>query len=218
MARPNLTNEEVKVIKRRLIDAAILIIKNADFNSISIKSVAEISKMNSATIYKYFKNLDELIIYSYVDKLESYHKSIEEVNYTNHSALETYILTWKYFAAFAYDNKEIINTLFFSGNNFDLNKIIKDYFDLYNKKFNILKPSVLNMLSKSNLYERNLQVIKPILSKKYNLDEINIINDILINNFKVLLINTINKNTNYSKEEFVNKICISNEFLLKVII
>ena len=136
MARPNLTNYEIESLKRKLIDAAIYVNKKDGFNSVSIKTISSYSKINSAIIYKYFKNLDELIIYSYVDTLYNYYEEIKKINFKDLSNVEIYILTWKEFCRFSYNNKEIIDTLFFEGNEFDLDHIVSDYSRLYNKSYN----------------------------------------------------------------------------------
>lgn len=215
MARPILTKKEIDDIKINLINAAINVIKKSGFDDISIKTIASFSKINSAIIYKYFKNLDELIIYAYVDKFYSYYDEIAKVDFKDMNQLEIYIITWKYFADFAYDNKEILNTLFFEGEEYDLKHIINDYSLLYNKKNNITNESILNMLAEDNIYERNFHVLKPILTEKYSDDEILIINKLLINNFQVELKNLLQNKISLSKEDFVNAICNSNNFLIK---
>lgn len=214
MARPILTPNEINNIKIKLIDAAIKIIKQNGFDSVSIKSVSSNSKINSAIVYKYFKNLDELIIYAYVDKFYNYYDEIAKVNFKEMDSVSTYITTWEHFSNFSYDNKEIIDTLFFEGKEFDLNRIINDYSMLYKKQNNITNEYILNMLAKNNLYERNFQVLRPILNKIYNDDEISVINKILINNFQVELKNLIHKKVLLSKKDFVNTICYSNDFLI----
>lgn len=217
MARPNLTNYEIESLKRKLIDAAIYVNKKDGFNSVSIKTISSYSKINSAIIYKYFKNLDELIIYSYVDTLYNYYEEIKKINFKDLSNVEIYILTWKEFCRFSYNNKEIIDTLFFEGNEFDLDHIVSDYSRLYNKSYNISNESVLNMLSKSNLYERNLQVLRPILPKKYTKEEIDNINSLLINNFQVYLKNLISNKISISENAFTDIICDSNKTMLDIL-
>lgn len=215
MARPILTKKEIDDIKINLINAAINVIKKSGFDDISIKTIASFSKINSAIIYKYFKNLDELIIYAYVDKFYSYYDEIAKVDFKEMNQLEIYIITWKHFADFAYDNKEILNTLFFEGEEYDLKHIISDYSLLYNKKNNITNESILNMLAEDNIYERNFHVLKPILTEKYSDDEILIVNKLLINNFQVELKDLLQNKISLSKEDFVNAICNSNNFLIK---
>lgn len=215
MARPVLTENEVNSIKIKLIDSAISLIKNNGIDSISIKTVSSASKINSAIIYKYFKNLDELTIYAYVDSFYNYYDKIAKINFKQLNTLDAYLLTWKYFASFAYNNKEIVNTLFFSGHEFNLKHIINDYSLLYKKKYNITNESVLNMLSKSNLYERNFQVLQPTLLKNLSDDEIHIINNLLINNFQVELKKIINNGKNITEESFIKNIYDSNYLIIK---
>lgn len=218
MARPNLTKVEIDALKMKLINAAIYVNKNNGFDNISIKTIASYSKINSAIIYKYFKNLDELIIYSYVDKFYTYYDELKKINFKNLDEIEIYLLTWEQFCKFTYNNKEIVDTLFFEGKEFDLDYIILDYSKLYNRSYDISNESILNMLSKSNLYERNLHVLRPILSKLYNDKEIENINNLLINNFQVYLKHLIFNKIHISENEFINLICDSNKLLLDTLI
>ena len=218
MARPNLTKVEIDALKMKLINAAIYVNKNDGFDNISIKTIASYSKINSAIIYKYFKNLDELIIYSYVDKFYTYYDELKKINFKNSDEIEIYLLTWEQFCKFTYNNKEIVDTLFFEGKEFDLDYIILDYSKLYSRSYDISNESILNMLSKSNLYERNLHVLRPILSKLYNEKEIENINNLLINNFQVYLKHLIFNKIHISENEFIILICDSNKLLLDTLI
>ena len=90
-------NIKKKRVMMYFIEATQELILNESIENLSIKKIADTAGYNTATIYNYFEDLEELILYSSIDYLKIYLKDLKsEINY-NMKAIEMYETIYKVF-------------------------------------------------------------------------------------------------------------------------
>ena len=92
--------ESNKAIKRKrvmryFIDAAAEIATAGGVHNITIRSVADKAGYNSATLYNYFEDLNELMAFTSISLIEEWIRSAVATNAGPGDALDHYIANWK---------------------------------------------------------------------------------------------------------------------------
>lgn len=189
MPRPPLDDEAKKAIMIRLIQTTQDIIFSEGLETVTIRKIARIAKINSATLYKYFKDLDELILYASTDLLKDYTQELiyqSRRNKSNDPKLE-YLMTWKLFCHYSFRYPECMNHLFFGKHSSNLEHIIPSYYDLFAEQIEGMSISLQAMIRCGNLYQRNLEVLAPIFEKRISLKRLSLINNLTVSYFRELL-------------------------------
>jgi AcrR family transcriptional regulator len=149
--------------------------------------------MNSALIYRYFKDIDEVILFACVHVLQEYTREMADASRANEepddiSDLQIYYLSWELFCKHAFKYPEEYNTLFFSRHSGNLSDAITEYYRLFPHDRGAEDDMVLEgMYRSSNLKSRNLMLLIPVLEGKRSEREIILINDMTVSFFYALL-------------------------------
>lgn len=195
MPRPSMSAKTIANNKIRIIDAAIEMIRENGIQSVTARSLGSRINMNSALLYRYFKDIDEVILFACVHVLQEYtremtdaHRAYEESD-DEISNEYIYMLSWELFCKHAFSNPEEFNTLFFSKHSEELGKTISEYYDLFPPDRNAEDDIVLEVMYRTaDLSNRNLMVLTPVLKGRKTEKEIKIINEMTISYFYTLLI------------------------------
>ena len=120
MGRPAMSAEEIRNNKVSIIRTAMEMIRERGPASVSARSLGSRVGMNSALIYRYFKDIDEVILFACIHVLQEYTEEMSsarrEYESTCSEASDEYIylLSWELFSKHAFNNPEEYNILFFS--------------------------------------------------------------------------------------------------------
>lgn len=163
------------------IDAASKIIDEEGIKSVTIRKVADLAGYNSATLYNYFKNLDELIFYSSVRHLKNYTLNLTKYTRDSKGSIEKYYRVWECFCKYSFSNPQIYNIIFFSKYSASINNVLEEYYSIFPEELGEQPQDLKSMLLKSNLYERNLELLLKIESDGYlNKEDLNDINEMTL--------------------------------------
>ena len=162
--------DKLDIKKRRVmmyfIEATQDLILNEGIENLSIKKIADKAGYNTATIYNYFEDLEELILYSSVDYLKIYLKDLRDEISSDMKAIEIYETIYKVFVHHSFEKPEIFHTLFFGKYSYKLEKIIKKYYEIFPDDI-----TGQNDITKSVLVEGNIPVIKQMIKEGSILEE-----------------------------------------------
>ena len=133
MGRPKLKQTASDAIKQRLIESTRKRIKAEGLSGVTIRNIAQDASLNSAVLYKYFENLDELLLFACVDTLRDYTAALLEAEASTEAFTprERYMTSWTLFCRHAFSNPESIRHLFFSAQSARLKPVIKEYYRLF---------------------------------------------------------------------------------------
>lgn len=165
------------------------IIAEEGFASATIRAISGKADCNSASLYKYFQDLDELLLYACVKRFKNYLAALAgRQEFQNTDDPKTiYLLTWELFCAQAFEAPESTYQLFFSKHSPDIKKIISSYFELFPEELSSTPLRLLTMVKAADLRKRNWKVLYPVLMNKVSNSQLVLINDLTIAYFQMLL-------------------------------
>jgi AcrR family transcriptional regulator len=203
--------EEIANNRIHLISTAIEMIREGGIQSVTARSLGSRAGINSALIYRYFKDIDELILFSCVHVLQDYASemtaSLKKLEAEGHvTDFQLYLHSWELFSRHAFTYPEEYNILFFSKHSSELQRVSKEYFDLFPVQLSNDDDMILQgMFRTSNLHNRNLLLLIPILEGKIPEDDIILINDMTVAFFYALLLQIMRKEPGITIELQINR-------------
>ena len=223
MARPAMPQELVNANRVSIINAAMDMIRKTGISSVSARSLAQHSDINSALIYRYFTDIDEVILFACVHILQDYSREMmsagrkAEASDPDISDLDLYLLSWEIFCKHAFARPEEYMILFFSKHSHRLYDVIGQYSELFPYKGSADDDIILQgMFRTSNLRNRNLVVLSPILDGKKTEDEIMLINDLTVSYFYALLTQSSDPNEGTTPEQQSRSMLKACKYLLEL--
>lgn len=161
--------DKLDIKKRRVmmyfIEATQDLILNEGIENLSIKKIADKAGYNTATIYNYFEDLEELILYSSVDYLKIYLKDLRNEISSDMKAIEIYETIYKVFVHHSFEKPEIFHTLFFGKYSYKLEKIIKKYYEIFPDDITGQTDITKSVLVEANIHNRDLPVMKQMIKE-----------------------------------------------------
>lgn len=188
MGRTKYSDEERDQILVSFIRATREILDEEGIENISIRKIAGLTGLNSATMYLYFPNADVLVTMASMSYLEKYCRTLAadmpRMN-TNRSA---FLHTWEVFTQYAFAQPKIFYHIFFSPHTVPLNEIVDEYYRLFPGQLSNIQGNVYEMLHSGSLSERCWAVFWP-LAEELGIDreEAELINSLMICYFRTLL-------------------------------
>ena len=152
------TPHRMRVLKE-FITCTQVIIEKEGLDGVTIRKVAKLSDLNSATIYNYFENLDHLIIFSIMDYIQEYIDDLPNWIKVENDALENFIGVWQCFAYHSLRKPDIYTKLFFSNLNNDINHYIEQYYQIFPIDLDGFPKYLIEMLTRTNVWRRSEAMI-----------------------------------------------------------
>lgn len=188
MGRNKYTTEERDAILKTFIRATREIIDTEGLEQVSTRKLARITGFNSAKLYFYFKNLDDLINMASISYLEKYTSLLAHDLPRIKTHLEFFMHTWEVFCHCAIDEPEIYYHIFFGKRESPLHEIMEEYYRLYPSQLDAIEEQVREMLTNGDLKERNMICLRPLVEDGIIKEKhIEYINDFIISYFKSIL-------------------------------
>ena len=167
--------DKLDIKKRRVmmyfIEATQDLILNEGIENLSIKKIADKAGYNTATIYNYFEDLEELILYSSVDYLKIYLKDLRDEISSDMKAIEIYRTIYKVFVHHSFEKPEVFHTLFFGKYSYKLEKIIKKYYEIFPDDITGQTDITKSVLVEANIHNRDNPVMKQMMKEGSILEE-----------------------------------------------
>lgn len=207
MSHSSLREEEKRKMAARLIRVTQKIIFSDGLDTVTIRKIAKKASVNSAVLYKYFRDLDELILFASTDLLREYTGELIKQNarQTVKTPSMDYLLNWKLFCHYSFKYPECMWHLFFGKHSDNLNRIIRAYYDLFSKQLEKVSISLQAMLRCGDIYARNLEVLKPLFTGCMSEKQIQLLNDVSVAYYRKLLDDRITAGDDADIEALTNK-------------
>ncbi|MBR3585640.1 MAG: TetR/AcrR family transcriptional regulator, partial [Oscillospiraceae bacterium] len=131
MGRTRYTDEERGRIMTTFIRAAREIIDAEGIDNISIRKIASLTGMNSATMYLYFPDSDVLTTMALMGYLEKYCRALAADMPQMKTPEDALFHSWEVFCRYAFANPCAFQHIFFCRHTFPLAEIIDRYYQLF---------------------------------------------------------------------------------------
>lgn len=141
------------------------IISKEGVKAVSIRRIATELNCSSTSMYRYFKNQDELLFYAQLDALNEYilRLSTEEKKWENDWDMVFGI--WRAYAIEAFRNPEAFECIFYRNIEKDLGQALKDYYEMFPDTIIKVSSLVKEMLQKSEYYTRDYVIWQRVVDK-----------------------------------------------------
>jgi hypothetical protein len=157
------------------------------------------------------------MIFACIDLFRSYCSDlIEMVNNEKESPLQEYIMIWKLFCKHAFRYPECTMHLFFSKHSERLSNVIEEYYKLFPDQLSGMPDTLQMMMQASRLYERNLEVLRPVLKDCISEERLQIINELTVSYFQMLLSEKISGGDSVSSSTQIERMLAACRFLTEV--
>lgn len=130
------------------------LINEVGIDNVTIRKVAEKTGYNSATIYNYFDNCNQLIFFASLDFLGEYSQAMPAYIADAEDEKERFILMWECFCKFSFENPKIYYSIFTEHIGDESKVLMDNYFKIYPKKLQTADESLVPMLRSPDLSER----------------------------------------------------------------
>lgn len=188
MGRNRYTPQERNKITANFIRCAREIIDLEGIQQVSIRKVAQTAGLNSATLYLYFDDADELITLASMSYLENYCRTLAADIPQLQNVYEIYLHTWKVFCLHAFSHPLIFYHLFFRPHSKPLAETVLRYYEIYPGQLAVTDGPVREMLLAGDLEARNQKVLAPLAQEGFfPAAHLPLINDLTICYFRKLL-------------------------------
>ena len=148
------------------IKAAERIIRNEGIKGLSIRALASEVGYNSATLYSYFEDLDELIMFTTFKFRKEYLVRLSREIIPEMSALEQYVKLYEIYCDFAFDEPEIFYNMYFSKYSYRLKAVLKEYYQMFPEEYIPQTPLVDDLLTAGDVYAGEAAALRYLVEEK----------------------------------------------------
>lgn len=141
-------------------------IKREGIENISIRKLAKEIGCSSASLYRYFDSLDELIYYAELGELKSYIASLNKASLVWENVWDKYIGVWYCYALEAFRKPISYNLLFFAKKNLALKEAMLEYYEMFPEDILKSSPVFQTMLKKADFLGRDYEMCKLCIKAK----------------------------------------------------
>ncbi len=201
--------KENDIKKKRILKAFINsvreVINKEGIENVTIRKIAKIAGYNSATIYNYFDNLNQLIFFGAISYLDDYVNAIPFYLNKSDDELEQFLLIWKCFAKNSFNNPQIFYAIFTENIGDSSENLFKKYYQLFPEELDNIPKKYIPMLLESELQKRCSIHIKPCIETgHFTTDLAAEVDERIRLLYHGMLSLMINNRLEYSKEEAIN--------------
>lgn len=207
-----MSNNNKTIQKNRVmgyfVNAADEILSSPGAEPITARNVATRAGYNVATLYNYFSNLNHLVLFTSVKYLHAYAKDLFLLVQSNLKPADYYVSAWELFCRHSFENPDKFHSIFFGEfSNEVVADTIKTCSEVFTESSNDNFIDYIPLLKLSDLYERDLLVLKDLTKENPSLNEEDTlkISQMIILIYQSMIYNLMSEKCNYTKEEALNK-------------
>lgn len=212
-----MSHKELK--KKRIltffIEAAQDIMTKEGIEAITLRRVADLAGYNAATLYNYFEDLDQLILFASLKHLKMYNLEVVEQIKKCKSEREKFITMWKTFCRISFQYPQPFYQIFFNKHSDSLEAISKQYYDLFPEDLGTHDKNLKEILSGTKLAVRNEAYLKLIANEEsQSWIKISLMNEMMVALYQNLLLKRISESTNTKQNDYENRMIEYVDFIL----
>lgn len=161
MQQPDKALDNKLTIKRKrimsyFIEAAEKLIRTEGLDGLSIRKISGEAGYNSATIYNYFNDLEQLALFGSVCYLREYVAMLEQEWKPDMRAIDQYRTIYRCFNRCAFRSPEIYYNMFFGKYSHRLGSVLKMYYqELFPGELDHLSPQMRQIMMGGNMLDRD---------------------------------------------------------------
>ena len=153
--------DQRKIKKKILyIKAAERIMRDEGIRGLNIRKLASEVGLNSATLYSYFEDLDELVLFATFKFRKEYLIHLSDQILPGMSAFEQYVKLYEIYCEYAFEEPEIFFNMYFGKYSYKLGNIREEYYTMFPEESIRQTPMVQNWLHAKDVYEGEMTAVR----------------------------------------------------------
>lgn len=170
-------SQQRKEIRRKrmlkyFIAATESLLREEGIHELTIRKIAQEAGYSSATLYSYFKDLDELIVFASMKYRREYIQRLSKEVHPSMSALEQYRRIYELFNYYTFRAPEIFMNMFFGKHSENLGYIRKVYYDLYPQELAPFRSEIVQALfEQNNIYDNDRSIMRFVVKEGFVKEE-----------------------------------------------
>lgn len=113
------------------INACHELIREEGMDQLTIRKISEKAGYNSATLYNYFENLNQLVSLALLDNVKPYFYTVKTLSKMDLSTSHLFLLIWREYARYSFENPQIFTHVFESNQSTAVLQHIDTYFEYF---------------------------------------------------------------------------------------
>ena len=150
-----------------LIRATEQLIRTKGLQHVSSRMIGNIAGYSSSTIYSYFEDINELILFASIGYLRDYVHKLSEVGLKGLNSKEYYIQVTCLFTSSMFEHPDIFYNMFFGPHRDNFCSIIQEYYDLFPAELPDLPVELNSLVREGNLFQRHRHLVQNMIQEGY---------------------------------------------------
>ncbi len=148
-------------------DATQKIIEDEGIENVTIRKISDIAGYNSATIYNYFDDVEQLISFTLLQIVMEYFSALHRLIRENHVSYLRFLLTWKIYAAFSFAKPEIYTYVFFSEHTNQILGRVDEYLAVFPCRMLSVGDDIYQQIMGKSIEQRDNLIFEPCIRDGY---------------------------------------------------
>lgn len=146
--------------KRKYIECAERIIRNEGIEALTIRRLGKEMKFNSATLYTYFQDLDELLLYvTFKFRKEQLLRDSREI-LPSMDSREQYLKMYEIYCDYSFRYPEIYYNMYFGRASYKLDAVLHEYYRLFPEEFVSQTQLIKDIITHGNVYQGEILALE----------------------------------------------------------
>lgn len=145
-------------VKKQFIDAASSIMRKEGVEALTVRRLSKELNCNSANVYYYFEDMEELTIYASMEYFYDYLVAVSH-QYRLEDGLDAYCSGWKCFMEMSSEHPQLFEKLVYGKYNKRLGSISSEYYRLFPDRYIHIDPYIANSVTSMEFSGRSNHLI-----------------------------------------------------------
>lgn len=167
--------KELNIKQKRVmiyfISATKELIEQEGLENLTVRKVASSAGYNSATLYNYFQDMEELVVFASIGYLKDYISKLEQSITPDMNARQRYRTIYEVFSRACFSRPELFYGLFYGKYKKRLKSVISVYYNLFPDELGHHKGEVLQMLTQGEIMERDSSIMPSLVEEGFVLQK-----------------------------------------------
>lgn len=167
--------KELNIKQKRVmiyfISATKKLIEQEGLENLTVRKIASSAGYNSATLYNYFQDMEELVVFASIGYLKDYISELERALTPELNARQRYRTIYEVFSKACFSRPELFYGLFYGKYKTRLKSVISVYYDLFPDELGHHKGEVLQMLTQGEIMERDNSIMPSLIAEHFVLPQ-----------------------------------------------
>lgn len=149
------------------IESASEIALSEGIENLTIRSVSNNAGYNSATLYNYFENMEQLLAFTAINCVSEYWRKISDMLQTTLHPVERYLKIWEIYCELSFQNPDLYNYVFVSNRSHNLYQYLEQYYAIFPEQYDSLSDEIKRIVIEKDSDVRNSMYLQPCIDAGY---------------------------------------------------